>query len=220
MTATSSPRSLKSPQAPRFDYTAMIVAGLGFVLIIGVLLESRWYFRNLCAGPLNTTLLEIGNLPPGGVKRNWIRFNCPEILDSGFHTVLKQSWGDSKIESEINVVSNLKIIPVGKRFLAANVPVNHTGTILVGALHPLPDDARQVLGRDLKKADFDKLFLPYILETDVYKTTSAIFWITLAIFSLAICAMAFAGQLKRRQKYLRSQHQNPNGNLPNPSVQG
>ena len=203
MITTPQSGSKKVTKPPQFDYTVMILAVLSFVLIIGVLFESRWYFRNLYTGPVNTTLFEIGNLPAGGVKRNWVRFKCIEILDSGFHTVIMQSWGDSKIEKEIKVVSNLKVIPVGDRFLAANIPVNHSGSVIVGALHPLPGDARNVLMQDITKEKFDKLFLPYILETNAYKAKSAVFWILLAILSLAICVMVFVSQIKRYRKHIK-----------------
>lgn len=198
------PEPGRKVDVPRFDYSIMLLALLGFMVILGMLWESRWYFLNLLSGPADMTLAEIAELPSNGLRRNWIRVKCPEILNSGYQTVLKQSWGDSKVENTVQVVSSLKVIPVGKRFLAANVPVHQPGSVLVGALLPLPDDTRLVLGKGLTRKEFDELVLPFILETDAYHMRSAVFRILCAVLGLAVCAMIVVGQIRRRRRHIQT----------------
>jgi hypothetical protein len=188
----------ESPPAPsRYSGTVVVVTSLVLICILGSLFESRDYFRTYFAGPVATSLHVIEQLPPHQIKNKWVRVRVLHIEHSGWQEVLEERLNESPLPARSEVQYDIKLIPIGKRYLVANVGQDQTSSVLTGALLPMPRETRLLFGQDVPKDRFDRLFLPFILDTTAYSSRSVRGNLVLSLLGLLVCVALLV-----RQAYL------------------
>ena len=188
---------IESPPAPpRYNNLVVVVTSLVLICILDILFESRDYYRTYFAGPVDTTLHAIEQLTPNQIKNKWVRVRALHIIHSGWQQVLEERFNESPLPAVSVVQYDIKLIPIGKRYLIANVTKDQTSEILTGALLPMPRETRSLFGRDLDQPGdkFDRFFLPFILDTTAYSGRHVIGKLVLSLLGLLTCGVILVRQ--------------------------
>lgn len=198
---TDSKQTGSNYQGNQPNYIRLIFAALFMVLIIGLLFKSRWYFRSYFLGPRDVSFREIEEAVPTGMKQNWVRLKVPKLLPTGYETVVEEHREGTPVPVSTRVVSKLMLVPINKRFLVANVNVDHPRSELIGALQPMSVATRNLLCEGIPQKEFDKSILPFVLETNAFKTQTVIFQLICAGLGLILCGILVVRDLTRMIYY-------------------
>ncbi|MBI2679323.1 MAG: hypothetical protein HYX28_11130 [Candidatus Koribacter versatilis] len=160
------------------------------LVIVGAVVAFNWgYLTNWFRGTAAIDPLQIAKLQSADdLARNFVKFDVPEVLESGFQEVEEK---DGKV---VAVKADYQITWVGGRALVLKTKPNSTNTHLEGALVKVPNDVMAALKRDVP-AERQGVLLPFMLDTVDYRDDG--WWI------LGLCVPMVALALWNLNKWSR-----------------
>ncbi|OVE80719.1 hypothetical protein BVY04_05275 [bacterium M21] len=168
------------------------------VLPVWGIADARNYFQDYFSSPRAIEKAELAGVKAGDeLVGKRIEVDLPPLKESGIHTVLLESWGDSQLERKVDTVNSVKLLPIGERYLVVlRQPGLDLGKVK-GALVTIRKSLRQKLVLEYDLKNYADLFEPYCLDEMAYDTKAPYWFIVGAVLAILWGCYLVISEVKR-----------------------
>jgi hypothetical protein len=176
----------------------LVNAGVIGLLLLWVLLAQR-YLYNCAAGPFPIAAADLQSKYSYPDKQEFLAVTDElRPVDTGVY--LRHTSNGAETSRDYFLATR-----VGDHFLLIKSEIVTPAKHYEGILAPIPTDVRDLIAADVKKkgADFDSLFLPFMLDSTNYRS-NAFLAVGIGLLIFALCAYNVAKAFARIEDHRRS----------------